>query len=256
MDSRGNYHQDIVRGSARIPFPHRKVAPAQVLDLKMPDERMLCVLLLTARTDDGLTVAQNFVHYLVSAEYPPEHEPTARALVLRGKPGGWSQAVWSRGGVDRGNQGADDACHGSGHGFFEWLLPLQGADLSKARRLKLLCEISSHRADNPQTDDEVFPTTLQMFLNDVCVYEGVIRNHPHDSRGVLSYLRGGVGAYGYLTHAFAENELLRQIVNKGAKDFLALRFVVPDHALARGGLTVYGAECGRFPVCPTVIIDW
>jgi hypothetical protein len=23
-----------------------------------------------------------------------------------------------------------------------------------------------------------------------------------------------------------------------------------------GGLTLYGAECGRYPVCPTVIVEW
>jgi predicted transcriptional regulator len=39
-------------------------------------------------------------------------------------------------------------------------------------------------------------------------------------------------------------------------DTLRLRCEVPADALAQGGLTIYGAECGRFPVCPTVIIDW
>ena len=37
------------------------------------------------------------------------------------------------------------------------------------------------------------------------------RNHPHDARGVLSYWRGGLGAYGYLAHAFAEDDLLREV---------------------------------------------
>ena len=76
----------------------------------------------------------------------------------------------------------------------------------------------------------------------------------HDSRGVLSYWRGGVGAYGYLIHAFAENEILRQIA--ASKDSLRLRFTVPADGLAQGGLSIYGAECGRFPVCPTVILEW
>ena len=31
---------------------------------------------------------------------------------------------------------------------------------------------------------------------------------------------------------------------------------IPSEALAQGGLTIYGAECGRFPLCPTVIIEW
>ena len=36
----------------------------------------------------------------------------------------------------------------------------------------------------------------------------------------------------------------------------AFEGVAPQDALAQGGLTIYGAECGRFPVCPTVIVEW
>jgi hypothetical protein len=84
----------------------------------------------------------------------------------------------------------------------------------------------------------------------------VLRNHPHDSRGVLSYLRGGVGAYGYLVHAFVEHELLQQVVNSSSDGHLKLRCEVPSEAVVVGGLSIYGAECGRFPVCPTVIVEW
>jgi predicted transcriptional regulator len=157
---------------------------------------------------------------------------------------------------DRERDQAEDTCWGIGHGFFEWNLPLQGADIRAARRIRVLCEASSHRTDTPQTDEDIFPTTLQMFLNDVRVFEAVLRNHPHDSRGVLSYLRGGKGAYGYLNHAYAEGDLLRQIAEQVKGDHLRLRCAVPEHALAPGGLTIYGAECGRYPVCPTVIVEW
>jgi hypothetical protein len=88
------------------------------------------------------------------------------------------------------------------------------------------------------------------------VYHGVLRNHPHDARGVLSYLRGGVGAYGYLVHAFAEGDLLKQIAGNDGDGSLRLRCAVPPDALPVGGLTLYGAECGRYPVCPTVIVEW
>jgi hypothetical protein len=177
-------------------------------------------------------------------------------LVLRGTPANWATAEWSDSTPDRARVRNEDCCYGFGHGYFEWVLPLAGADLAKARRMRVLCEASSHRADNPQTDGDVFPTTLQMFLNDVRVYEAVLRNHPHDSRGVLSYLRGGRGAYGYPASAVAEDDLLREIVRHGSSDFLRLRCAVPADALAQGGLTIYGAECGRLPVCPTVVIEW
>ena len=110
--------------------------------------------------------------------------------------------------------------------------------------------------DSPQTDADIFPTTLQLSLNNVPIYKGVLRNHPHDARGVLSYLRGGAGAYGYLVHAFAEGDLLRQIAASDGDGSLRLRCAVPPDALPVGGLTIYGAECGRYPVCPTVIVEW
>ncbi len=256
IDARGRFHEDLACGRVPIPFPHRRVAPAHNIELKMPDVTMLCTLFLSARTEDGITVAQNFVNYFVSPGYPPQREQTPRALVLRATPDNWVLADWSEGTIEREAARAADWCYGFGHGSFEWIFPLEGVDLSKARRIKVLAEVSSHRADAPQTDFDVFSTTLQMRLNDVLVYEAVLRNHPHDSRGVLSYLRGGVGAYGYLAHAFAEGQAINHIAGNGLNDSLHLRFTVPLEALARGGLTVYGAECGRFPVAPTIIIEW
>jgi hypothetical protein len=222
----------------------------------MPQMRMLCQLLLTAVTSDGITVAENFVHFFVSGAYPPEREEIARGLVLRGSPANWAQAEWSGGSGERELARAQDSCYGFGDGFFEWVLPLSGAELAKAYRLRVLCEVSSHRVDTPQTDEDIFPTTLQMLLNEVRVYDAVVRNHPHDARGVLSYLRGGFGAYGYPAYAITEGDLLKEIAKSTVNDSLRLKCTVPKDALARGGLTIYGAECGRFPVCPTVIIEW
>lgn len=256
VDTRGRLHQDLARGRVPIAFPHRHVEHAHTVELAMPREPMLCTVLVSARTSDGETLAQNFVHYSVSNGYPPLREETPRALILRAVPADWSNAEWSGGAGEREQERADDAAYGRGHGFFEWVVPLQGADLAQARRVRFLCEASARRADISQTDAVLFPTTLQMFLNGVRVYEAVLRNHPHDSRGVLSYLRGGVGAYGYLAHAFAEGDLLGQIARAGDNDCLRLCASVPADAPATGGLTIYGAECGRYPVCPTVIVEW
>ncbi|MPN23824.1 hypothetical protein SDC9_171217 [bioreactor metagenome] len=95
-----------------------------------------------------------------------------------------------------------------------------------------------------------------MTLNGVKLYQATLRNHPHDARGMLSYHRGGVGAYGYLAHAFADEEAVIRHIAEAEPEFLRLRCSVPQDALACGGLTIYGAECGRYPVSPTVIIEW
>lgn len=256
VDSRGRYHQDLQGGRVRIDFPHRKVAPAKTLELQMPNETMLCTLWLSARTAEGMEIAQNFVHYFVTPGYPPVREDLGRTRILRATPFDWRESQWSGYSNDREKCKAEDCCGGFGHGFVEWVLPLEDADLSQARRVKVLCEVSSRRKDYPQTDDDIYPTTIEILLNDVPMYGAVLRDHPHDSRGVLSYWRGGVGAYGYLAHAAAEGEMLKTLVTNTRDQSLRLRCRVPENATARGGLLIYGAECGRYPLGPTIIIDW
>src|SRR5437867_1500143 len=226
IDTWGRYHQDLARGATPIEFPHRRVVHAHTIELKMPDCPMRCTLSVDAVDAQGTVVAQNFVHFYVSEGYPPSREETPRALILRGPPGEWHTAEWSGGATDRDQERAEDTCAAMGHGYFEWKLPLQNADLGKARRVRVLCEASSHRIDTPQTDSQVYPTTLRMLLNGLPVYEAILRNHPHDARGMLSYLRGGRGAYGYLPHALAEADLLAQIVAGGSGDCIRLRCAV------------------------------
>ncbi|HWN93666.1 MAG TPA: glycoside hydrolase family 2 TIM barrel-domain containing protein [Methylomirabilota bacterium] len=257
VDTRGRFQQDLARGGLPIEFPHRRVAPAYSVPLTMPRETMLCSLTVEAKNELGIVVAQNYIDFFVSDGYPKSFENLAdRSLVLRGPPSDWERAEWSEGHADRDRARAEDHCWGHGRGFFEWKLPLHGRDLAKARRIRVLAEASSHRTDMPQTDEDIYPTTLQMFLNDIRVFEGVLRNHPHDSRGVLSYLRGGKGAYGYLVHAYAERKTLQHIAAAVREDHLRLRCAVPENAMAHGGLTIYGAECGRYPVSPTIIVEW
>jgi hypothetical protein len=129
---------------------------------------------------------------------------------------------------------AEDCCYGFGHGYFEWELPLGNADLRKARRIKLICEASSHRVDAPQTDEDIFPTTLDISLNGVALYKGVLRNHPHDARGVLSYWRGGLGGYGYLVHAVAEKTLLEEVANHSENHHMKTSFAVSADHLPQG----------------------
>jgi hypothetical protein len=256
MDTSGRTYQDLARGTAPIAFPQYRVAPAATLELAMPESNMLCTLFIQAVSPDGAVVARNFVHYSVWSSYPARREEQPRRLILRGVPAAWQSAAWSGGLGSHDEELTSDSCYGAGTGFFEWVLPLGSSDLGKARRLRVLCEASSHRHDNPQTDDDIFPTTLRMTVNGVRVYEGVLRNHPHDARGVLSYLRGNGGAYGYLVNVRAEGALLREIADQCQQGELRLRCGVPFEATVRGGLTLYGAECGRYPICPTVILEW
>ncbi len=208
---RARHGADCLSASPRVACPYDSA--------DMPGETMLCSLTVEAKNELGIVVAQNCVDFFVSDGYPKQFEELAaiarcccagRRPIGR-KPGGAKARTIAS------MRCGEDQCWGRGHGFFEWNLPLHGRDIAKARRIRVICEASSHRTDTPQTDEDIYPTTMQMFLNDVRVFEGVLRNHPHDSRGVLSYLRGGKGAYGYLVHAYAERETLQQIAERGRR---------------------------------------
>jgi hypothetical protein len=94
-------------------------------------------------------------------------------------------------------------------------------------------------------------------LNGLPVLNPTLPNHPHDSRGVLSYLGGHRGAYGYLMKAVIEDGFLQRIAATVASDgILRLRCTVPDTGPFVGGLTVYGESSGRYPIAPTLVIEW
>lgn len=256
FDTRGHLHADLEKGMARIDFPHQRVALARVLELTMPDLPMLCSLDVEAVTPHGHLIARNFIHFLVSEEYPASREELPRTLVLRARPGEWSQSQWSGGESPRDLHITADCCWGEGYGYYEWDLPLNGADLRQARRIRVMCEASSHRIDTPQTGCDLFPTEFRMLLNEVRIFDAELTNHPHDARGVLSYLRGGCGAYGYLARATVEGPLLSEVIQKGPPDHIRLRCAVPADCITPGGLTIYGADCGRYPICPMLIVEW
>jgi hypothetical protein len=42
----------------------------------------------------------------------------------------------------------------------------------------------------------------------------------------------------------------------GGSQELRFRCAVPHDSVPAGGLTVYGHDCGRYPIGPTAIIEW
>ena len=257
MDSLGKFHQDICKGVVPIEFPHRRVALAKKLDLEMPKFPGLFTLWLDAIDTTGVKITCNFIHFFVSAGELPRREDIPRVTVLRNYPHDWAHAQWSGVMSSKEDAKVQDRCFGDGHGFFEWHFPTDGLDLSKAYRIRVLCEASSRRVNTPQTSHDLHPTKLHMDLNDVPLVRQVLSNHPHDSRGVLSYLRkDGRGAYGFFIMEIAEGELLQQVLRNQSGGPLRLRMTVPPDELAIGGLTVYGTEAGRYPISLLLQIEW
>lgn len=256
MDLLGRLHSDIERGHCRIPFRHYRVELARILEIEAPKEPMLCMLSVYAMTPDGQMIASNFVHHAVIESEPPEHECRPGMTILRKRVQDWSVADWSLGHSTKLEAAKNGSCFGSGAGYFEWRFSGNEIDgLMNARRISLILEASARRNDHPQTDAHRYGSQLVVSFNGLPVLTTLLPDHPHDTRGVLSFLRGGKGAYGYLLHPTLENQLLAEIAERAASDgALVVRTEVISAPC--GGLTLYDYDCGRYPVPPTLVIHW
>jgi hypothetical protein len=185
-------------------------------------------------------------------------EDRDNTLVLRQPIHGWHAAEWSNGMITPEDARERGLCFGNGHGFFEW--HFEDAALLRighAQRLRLLCEVSARRDDTPQTGTQRFPTRFELLVNDLPVHRALLPDHPHDTRGSLSYLRGGRGGYGYLMRTSIEDDLLQRVAGSVSEEgVLRLRCAVPAGTAPCGGLTIYDHDCGRFPIGPTLVIEW
>jgi hypothetical protein len=258
IDTLGTIHSSLLRGNAPIAFTHHHVELAERLSLQTPGQTMLCTLSVAAVTPQGETVASNFVQHLVGDGPLNVREDRGTTLVLRRAVQDWSGNEWTGRASSPEEAEKNGYCYGQGTGFFEWVFADAALrELRRARRLRLLCEVSARREDTQQTGAHRRPTVFELLVNDLRVHREILPDHPHDTRGALSYLRGGKGAYGYLMRATIEDTLLNRVAAAAAENGeLRFRCAVPTGASSANGLTVYGHDCGRFPIGPTVMVEW
>ena len=74
-----------------------------------------------------------------------------------------------------------------------------------------------------------------------------LRMHPH---------QWSAGTYGFLVRSTLEGEFLANVFKGTAPSELVLGCVVPEGDPAAGGLVVYGGQSGRYPIPPTLLLEW
>lgn len=256
IDTLGICHSTLERGCEKIAFRHLRVELARRLQITVPTEPMLCTLAVSAVTATGEIIAENFVQHFVCKTPPLEREDRGQTLVLRRRVENWESAEWLGAHSSREEAVHTGTCHGEGAGFFEWTFSDEALrHLAHARCIRVLVEVSARREGTPQTDSHRHPSRFELLLNGLPVHRGLLPDHPHDTRGALSYLRGGRGAYGFPIRAAVENGLLQKVAATAAADGI-LRFRCAVLEPPHGGLTVYDYDAGRFPIAPTVCIEW
>ena len=272
--------------TARRSVPYRPWmnAPLEALAVPMPDEPAVAVLALSLEAAAGTVVHRNVTTFVVQGDLPEERPlgDGRTARVLRVDPAAfaaaeWSQKQWS---VLDGLK-----VNGAGAGYFEYPLPWpEDLDLADVETATFLMEASAKqlfgkdRAGDekiegdfmrgrgtidpslnpnayPMTDEVLFPSAVTVRVQGTVAGRFELPDDPADHRGILSWhaqLQDGklreAGSYGYLVRAAVPRAALEQAAEAGT---LTVRLEV-DEALP-GGLALYGARFGRYPLDPSVV---
>jgi hypothetical protein len=245
------------------------VTETGVLRVVMPEEPGLATVQVWLCDGDKVRV-RNYVNVDVSlgAKLPP-HERWGGAHVVRFSPADFADSNWPnpRLGSGGGKFGA------GGAGWVEYAVPLpEGLDPAAIGRLRLRFEAGARTArsrvgwhdpryelatDYPQTESYKLPSEAVVSINGVPLGEVLLPDDPADSRGVLSAHNSTeweLASFGFPYTLAADAAKTRQILDAAREGTLSVRFEVPRSG-TRGGLNLYGARLGAYPIDPMLILD-
>jgi hypothetical protein len=277
--------QNYLEGGRAVPYRSWMQAELAPLRVVMPKWPATLVLAFTLEDRSGRAHHRNFTTFMVEGEAPilVNLPGGGRARRLNLAPAAFTEAQWSK---KQWEALEGLKVNGAGAGFFEYRLPWP-EDLSpeavewasftmEASAKKLLGKDRDDAGEMdgdymrgqgahdpgrnpnayPMTDAYPYPSAVRLSVNghDAGRYE--LPDDPADHRGILSWhaqlqdrrLREA-GSYGYLIQASIPRAALEAAARAGE---LILRLSV-DEALP-GGLAIYGARFGRYPLDPFVLL--
>ena len=269
---------------ARIPYRPWMSQALAPLSLTLPNEPALVVLAVTLEDGKGSTLHRNFTTFVVEGTAPDTARLAdgRRVRVARVPATGVRDAQWT---LKQWTVLGDRKLNGAGSGYFEYRIPWPaGLDARSVERATFIVEASAKRLNGkdrdstvsangdymrgggfhdpsrnpnsyPMTGEHPFPSAVTVRVNGVVAERRELGDDPADSRGILSWVAQPHD--GHLYEAGSYGELLRIAVPAGALNAAArvgeiiVRLEVAE-ALP-GGLAIYGAKFGRYPVEPTIV---
>ena len=251
MSATGDITRGSVSGSVDVPFPQYQVQNVHQLELTMPDVHPAVGTLHVWVTDGtGSVVARNFINFEHFVETNPTVESKDSQISINHAPGNASK--WE-GFLTPNSEPISEAqlFSAEGSGYVEYEISLiEGIDPANSTEMELIFEASSANGGARQTEPEKHPSDVTISVNGVEIETIHIPDCPADARGVLSYIHGQPGTYGYLYRVKVDPS----VVFENETDTLTVRYEVKADAAAKGGFALYGARMGRYPTGPHLLI--
>ena len=277
-------HQTYSTYTMRVPYRAWMSAPLAPLSVTMPKD--VSVLVLAVRLEDtrGTVLHRNFTTFIVGTDAPArgtlaDGTPvvTARVGASNTSASQWSAKQWTVLG--------DKKFSAAGSGYVEYRIPFPaGLNPHDVMRATFLVEASSKRLNGKDRDTTVkgnddymrgggfhdrsrnpnsYPMTSELphrsaitiSLNGSVAGRAALKDDPADSRGILSWnaqpfdrTLHEAGSYGELIRMPLSAAAIAESARSGV---IVIRLEVS--AALPGGLAVYGARFGRYPIDPSVI---
>jgi hypothetical protein len=268
------------RRIAYHPWQAESLAPQSVT---MPTETAVAVFATSLEDASGVVLQHNFTTFVVNGGAATElrNADGRRVVLSRVNPASYSAAQWSR---KSWNVMDSLKVNGAGSGFVEYRIPWPaGVKASDVAAASFIVEASAKRLlgkdrdtlakDNgdymrggglqdpgrnrnayPMTGETTFPSAITVRINGEQAGRYPLADDPADHRGILSW--ASQTRDGYLREAGSYGELVRVPLSpaalaKAARDGAVVVRLEVDGGMP-GGLAIYGAHFGRYPVDPSV----
>jgi len=268
----------------RLPYRPWMSQPLPPLAVTMPNEPAVLVLAVRLEDAAGTVLQHNFTTFVVEGDTPTlatladgRRVRVAHVAATSPSSSHWSLKQWT--------VLADHKLDGAGSGFLEYRIPWPAdLDVRDVAGATFLVEASAKRLNGkdqgtlsaaggdymrgggfhdpsrnpnsyPMTGATPFPSAVTVRVNGVLAGRWELPDDPADSRGILSWHAQPhdghlyeAGSYGELLRVPLPADALARAARAGE---IVVRLEV-DEALP-GGLAIYGAHFGRYPLDPTVL---
>jgi hypothetical protein len=270
---------------ARVPYRPWMSEPLMAqkpLIVAMPEERAVAVLAVRAVDHTGTVLHRNFTTFVIQGPTPASLADGRRVRVGSVPATAVGDAAWS---LKQWTVLGDHKLNGAGHGFFEYHIPWPaGLAQDSVAGAAFLIEASAKRLNGkdrdttaadagdymrgggfhdrsrnpnsyPMTSQSKFASAVTVRVNGYLAGRWDLADDPADSRGILSW--HAQPRDGHLHEAGSYGELVRvpipaAALAQAARDREVVIRLEVDEALP-GGLAIYGAKFGRYPLDPTVL---
>ena len=238
IDQLGSELMNLVSGSVPISFAQYKVEKVHQLSINLPNQPVIGTLHVWVADQNQSVVARNFINVEIFKEPPLIEYPSENTTIIR---------------LDIGDSPVVEF---AGSGKLEYTVDLPDSiRLESINCFEIVFEASSYVDGAPQTDWEKHPSDLKITINGIELKTITLPSSPADARGALSYINGIPGKYGFLTKIKVDDEQLNSLRNSLSGNKLTVGYQVDPEAENSGGLTIYGARVGRYPLDPYIIIS-